>query len=63
MNYYYFRYYNQWWRSGFGGSCMSLWKRGNYTVKAPLHISNLADGIMAALDQPESKGVIYEAYG
>jgi len=56
-------YYNQWWRSGFGGSCMSLWKRGNYTVKAPLHISNLADGIMAALDQPESKGVIYEAYG
>jgi len=56
-------YYNQWWRSGFGGSTMSLWKRGNYTVKAPLHISNLADGIMAALEQPESKGVTYEAYG
>ena len=42
---------------------MPLWKKGNYTVKAPLHISNLADGIMAALDNPDSKGMTYEAYG
>ena len=55
--------YDKMWRSGFGGANMPVWKKGNFTVKAPLHISNLADGIMAALDNPEAKGVTYEAYG
>jgi len=56
-------YYNKWWRTGLGGTHMPLWKKGDYTVKSPLHISNLADGIMAALDTPEAKGRTYEAYG
>lgn len=55
-------YYNKWHRQGLGGG-MPLWKRGNYTVKAPLHMSNLADGIMAAIDNPEAKGVTFEAVG
>lgn len=60
---YFTTYYNKLWRSGFGGTKMPLWKKGNYTVKAPLHISNLVDGIMAALDNPAAKGVTFEAYG
>lgn len=56
-------YYNKWWRTGFREGSMPLWKKGNYTVKAPLHMSNLADGIMAAIDNPEAKGITYEAYG
>merc|ERR1739844_561252 len=51
------------WRSGFGGANMPVWKKGNFTVKAPLHISNLADAIMASLDNPAAKGVTFEAYG
>ena len=56
-------YYNKWWRSGWTGHQMPLWKKGNYTVKAPLHLSNLGDAIMACLDNPAAKGVTFEAYG
>lgn len=42
---------------------MPLWKKGNYTVKAPLHMSNLADAIMASIDNPAAKGVTFEACG
>jgi len=59
---YFVTYYNKMWRAGFS-RCMALWKKGNYTVKAPLHLSNLGDGIMAAIDNPAAKGVTFEAYG
>ena len=58
-----FRYYCKWWRTGWDGANMPLWKKGNYSVKAPLHISNMADAIMACLDNPSAKGVTFEAYG
>jgi len=59
----YAEYYCKWWRTGWDGANMPLWKKGNYAVKAPLHISNMADAIMACLDNPSAKGVTFEAYG
>jgi len=56
-------YYCKWWRTGWDGANMPLWRKGNYAVKAPLHISNMADAIMACLDNPSAKGVTFEAYG
>ena len=40
-----------------------FYRKGNFTAKAPLHVSCLVDGIMNALDDPSSRGVVYEAYG
>ena len=59
----YFRFYTKMWRYGWNQSNMPLWKKGNYTVKAPLHMSNLADAIMASIDNPAAKGVTFEACG
>jgi len=56
-------YYCKWWRTGWDGANMPLWRKGNYAVKAPLHISNMADAIMACMDNPSAKGVTFEAYG
>lgn len=41
----------------------ALWKRGEETIKAPLHVSDLGSGIMNSLEDPFAKGVIYEAFG
>lgn len=60
---YFVTFYNKMWRYGWNQATMPLWKKGNYTVKAPLHMSNLADAIMASLDNPAAKGVTFEAYG
>ena len=40
-----------------------MWKKGLETIKAPLHISDMTSGIMNALDNPDTKGAIIEAYG
>lgn len=42
---------------------MALWRRGKYTVRWPLHHVDLATAIMASLDNPASKGEIFEAMG
>jgi len=55
-------YYFNWARWGFWGN-MPMYRKGNFTTKRPLFYADLGDGIMAALETPASKGVVYEAYG
>lgn len=52
----------EWPRYGFGGR-LPLWKKGEQTVVAPLHLSDLASGIFNSLSIPDAKGTVYEAYG
>jgi len=40
-----------------------LWLKGHYSVKQPVHLNDLTDGIMAALADPEAAGQTYEAVG
>jgi len=40
-----------------------LWKKGHYTVKAPVSYTNVTDAIQIAMDDPNCKGKIYEAAG
>jgi len=40
-----------------------LYLKGHYTVKQPVHVSDLATGIMNSLYDPEAVGQIYEAVG
>ncbi|XP_069134110.1 NADH dehydrogenase [ubiquinone] 1 alpha subcomplex subunit 9, mitochondrial-like [Argopecten irradians] len=40
-----------------------FWKGGKETIKMPLFGSDVVDGVMAALERPESRGQTYEAYG
>ena len=42
---------------------IALWRKGLYTIRAPLDVTNLTDGIMEALDDPGTKGQIFEAMG
>ena len=42
---------------------LALWKKGQATLKSPLWVSDLTSGIMAALEDPTSKGQIYDAMG
>uniref|UniRef100_C1C376 NADH dehydrogenase [ubiquinone] 1 alpha subcomplex subunit 9, mitochondrial n=1 Tax=Caligus clemensi TaxID=344056 RepID=C1C376_CALCM len=42
---------------------LPLWKKGEHTVKAPIHVGDLVSGIMAALADDSTKGVTFEAYG
>ncbi len=57
------RYYNSWWRKSFGAKGMSLWKKGTETMRSPLFVEDLTSGIMAALDDPGTRGMIFEAMG
>ena len=40
-----------------------MWKKGRETVRSPLQKDNLTDGIMAALADPATKGITFEAMG
>ena len=42
---------------------MPLYNKGRSTIKYPLYFSDLVSGIMAALDDPASKGMIFDARG
>jgi len=42
---------------------LALWKAGLETVKAPVHLSDVASGIFNCLTDPDAKGQIYEVYG
>ncbi|GAB1601726.1 NADH dehydrogenase [ubiquinone] 1 alpha subcomplex subunit 9, mitochondrial-like [Argonauta hians] len=55
------RYYANAWRRGRG--CVPLWKKGTETIKAPVYVSDVAEGIMKAIRDPESVGQTYEAIG
>ena len=40
-----------------------MWRKGHYTIKAPVTAKNVTDAIVAAMDNPSAKGKIYEAVG
>lgn len=62
VNDWFSRYYHAWGRRGFGYQ-IPLWRKGLYTVKAPITTKNVTDAIVAAIDDPNAKGKIYEATG
>lgn len=45
------------------GRYMPLWKKGEETEKQPVHVCDLAAGIVAACKDPETDGKIYQAVG
>ncbi|XP_017786561.1 PREDICTED: NADH dehydrogenase [ubiquinone] 1 alpha subcomplex subunit 9, mitochondrial [Nicrophorus vespilloides] len=55
------RYYAHNWRRQ--GQYMPMWKNGEATIKQPVHVSDLAAGIVAAIKDPEAAGKVYQAVG
>lgn len=42
---------------------LPLWHKGEKTIKQPLHVSDMAAGIIAAIRDPDTAGKIYQAVG
>ncbi|GLH04917.1 Uncharacterized protein GBIM_10576 [Gryllus bimaculatus] len=42
---------------------MPLWKKGECTVKQPVYVSDVAQGIVAAVRDPDTAGKVYQAVG
>lgn len=42
---------------------MPLWKKGEHTIKQPVHVSDVAGAVIAAIRDPDSAGKIYQAVG
>lgn len=42
---------------------MPLWKKGEHTIKQPIHCSDFAAGILAAVKDPDTDGKTYQAVG
>jgi NADH dehydrogenase (ubiquinone) 1 alpha subcomplex subunit 9 len=55
------RYYAHVWRRQFRG--MPLWHKGEKTVKQPVFCSDVAQGIVNAIMDPEAVGQVYQAVG
>ncbi|KAJ8971044.1 hypothetical protein NQ317_002310 [Molorchus minor] len=55
------RYYVHPWRRQ--GTWIPLWQKGEKTVKQPVHVENVAAGIVAAVRDPDTAGKIYQAVG
>lgn len=56
-----FRLYVHAWRRQ--GQWMPLWKKGEATIKQPVHVSDLTSGIVAAIRDPDTAGKTYQAVG
>lgn len=56
-----FRYYAHIWRRQM--QFMPLWKKGEATIKQPVHVIDLAAGIVSAVRDPYSAGKTYQAVG
>lgn len=56
-----YRYYAHLWRHQ--GKYLPVWNNGETTIKQPVHISDLAAGITAAIKDPDTAGKIYQAVG
>lgn len=54
-------YYAAFWRRQ--GSGMPLWKKGEKTVKQPVFVSDLAQGILNAARNFDTNGQVYQAIG
>lgn len=55
------RYYAHIWRRQFRG--MPLWYNGERTVKQPVYCSDVAQGIINAIKDPDTQGKTYQAVG
>lgn len=55
------RYYVSNWRHQM--KWMPLWKKGEHTVKQPVHVSDFAAGVVAAARDPDTDGKIFQAVG
>lgn len=55
------RYYSHLWRHQ--GRFMPLWMKGEQTIKQPVHVSDLASGIIAACKDPDVDGKVFQAVG
>ena len=55
------RYYANAWRRQAG--MLPLWKRGTQTVKMPVFCSDVAAGVIAAIQDPEAAGKTFECVG
>lgn len=55
------RYYVHFWRRQ--GQYMPIWGKGEQTEKQPVHVSDVAAGIVAAIRDPDTAGKLYQAVG
>lgn len=55
------RYYASYWRRQLTG--MPLWKKGEFTEKQPVYVSDVAQGILNAARDVETNGKTYQAIG
>lgn len=55
------RYYANLWRRAHG--TIPLWKKGNQTIKMPVFCSNVAEGVLNAIQNPDCAGQTYECVG
>lgn len=55
------RYYVNFWRRQ--AQLVPLWDKGEKTVKQPVHVSDVAEGIVAAITDLDSAGKTYQAVG
>lgn len=56
-----FRYYAHAWRRQF--QYLPLWKKGEHTIKQPIHVYDLVSGLVAIVRDPDTAGKIYQAVG
>lgn len=45
------------------GPFVPLWKNGKATIKQPVHVSDVAAAVVAAIRDPDSAGKVYQAVG
>lgn len=55
-------YYANKWRYS-GPRCLPLWKGGKETIKMPIHCSDVAEGVLKAISNPDAVGRTYECVG
>ena len=55
------RYYAHFWRRTF--QWVPLWHRGEKTIKQPVSVNDVAQGVINALKDPESVGKTYDIVG
>lgn len=55
------RYYAHTWRRQIRG--MPMWAKGEKTIKQPVYCSDVAQGIVNAMKDPEANGKTYQAVG
>lgn len=55
------RYYANFWRRAHG--TIPLWKKGDATIKQPVFVQDVAQGVIEAIKSPDSAGQTYELVG